>query len=603
MHSFSPSFSRDSPDLTQVVTGVISVEHQDTLPEIAQQKVDPRPSGTSPPGLHLTSQTSPPPAAASQAAGGNSPGSPCTPQLPGIVYERAVGSCPLTTLKLGGVHVHCFLDSGSQVSTITESFFNKHFRPRRSKLLDTNQWLTLTAANGLEIPYIGYLELDFEAQGVTILQRGILVVRDPPDPQSRARKEDDNQAVAFTQVSASEVVIQPKPEESPKKEDSPKSTPIPPEDMHCTPEQQAKLDELLAKYKDMFVTDDDELGYTETVKHKIFTTDDIPVNQPFRRIPPGQYQEAKEHIQKLLSQGIIRESHSPYSSPIVLVRKKNGSLRMCVDYRKLNAKTVKDAYPLPRIEESFDALQGASWFSTLDLASGFNQIGVTEEDKAKTAFITPFGLFEYNRMPFGLCNAPACFARLMQACLNEQIFQILLVYLDDILIFSKTFEEHLERLEMVLKRLREHGLKLKLEKCTFLRRRVTYLGHEVSGAGIAPDPQKIAVVQEWPVPQTVKELRTFLGFASYYRRFIESFAKIAGPLHQLVNNSLHELKVNRKLLCPFKEKWSQECQEAFDIPREKLTTAPVLGYADYTKPFIVETDASHDGLGAVLSQE
>ena len=196
-------------------------------------------------------------------------------------------------MKLGGVHVRCLLDSGSQVSTITESFFNKHFRPRRSKLLDTNQWLTLTAANGLEIPYIGYLELDFEAQGVTILQRGILVVRDPPDPQSRARKEDDNQAVAFTQVSASEVVIQPKPEESPKKEDSPKSTPIPPEDMHCTSEQQAKLDELLARYKDMFVTDDDELGYTETVKHKIFTTDDIPVNQHFRRIPPVSTKKQK----------------------------------------------------------------------------------------------------------------------------------------------------------------------------------------------------------------------------------------------------------------------------------------------------------------------
>ena len=163
-----------------------------------------------------------------------------------------------------------------------------------SALQEANyQWLTLTAANGLEIPYIGYLELDFEAQGVTIPQRGILVVRDPPDPQSRARKEDDNQAVAFTQVSASEVVIQPKPEESPKEEDSPKSTPIPPEDMHCIPEQQAKLDELLAKYKDMFVTDDDELGYTETVKHKIFTTEDIPVNQHFRRIPPVSTKKQK----------------------------------------------------------------------------------------------------------------------------------------------------------------------------------------------------------------------------------------------------------------------------------------------------------------------
>ena len=205
-------------------------------------------------------------------------------------------------------------------------------------------------------------------------------------------------------------------------------------------------------------------------------------------------------------------------------------------------------------------------------------------------------------MPFGLCDAPACFARLMQACLNEQIFQIFLVYLDDILIFSKTFEEHLERLKMVLKRLREHGLKLKLEKCTFLRRRVTYLGHEVSGTGIAPDPQKIAVVQEWPIPQTVKELRTFLGFASYYRRFIESFAKIAAPLHQLVTiHFIHvvdrpansgEIKVNKKLLCPFKEKWNQECQKTFDTLREKLTTAPVLGYVDYTKPSIVEADAT-----------
>ena len=276
---------------------------------------------------------------------------------------------------------------------------------------------------------------------------------------------------------------------------------------------------------------------------------------------------------------------------------------MCVDYRRLNAKTVKDAYPLPRIQESFDALQGASWFSTLDLASGFNQVAVEEEDKAKTAFITPFGLFEYNRMPFGLCNAPASFARLMQACLNEQIFQILLVYLDDILIYSQTFEEHLNRLEMVLARLQKHGLKLKLEKCNFLKRKVTYLGHEVSGDGISPEPQKVAAVKEWPVPTTVKELRTFLGFASYYRRFIDSFAKIAGPLHQLVNESIHELKTIKKLSKPFTAKWNIECQQAFDTLREKLTTAPVLGYADYTKPFILKADASHDGLGAVLSQE
>ena len=164
--------------------------------------------------------------------------------------------------------------------------------------------------------------------------------------------------------------------------------------------------------------------------------------------------------------------------------------------QKVKRKNVERCLSLTTDRRIFRCTAG----SKLDLESGFNQIGVTEEDKAKTAFITPFGLFEYNRMPFGLCNAPACFAPLMQACLNEQIFQTVLVYLDDILIFSKTFEEHLERLKMVFKRLREHGLKLKLEKCTFLRRRVTYLGHEVSGAGIAPDPEKIAVVQECPVP-------------------------------------------------------------------------------------------------------
>ena len=267
--------------------------------------------------------------------------------------------------------------------------------------------------------------------------------------------QEDYKDFDFTQVSVHEVVVHHRDEETPKHKQSPKSpplsSPIPSSD--STQEQQAQLEDLLAKFKDMFVSDDDELGYTETVKHKIFTTDDIPVNQPFRRIPPSQYQEAKEHIQKLLDQGIIRESHSPYSSPIVLVQKKNGSLRMCVDYRRLNAKTVKDAYPLPRIQESFDALQGASWFSTLDLEGGFNQVAVEEEDKAKTAFITPFGLFEYNWMPFGLCNAPASFARLTQACLNEQIFQVLLVYLADILIYSQTFEEHLQRLEMVLTRL------------------------------------------------------------------------------------------------------------------------------------------------------
>ncbi len=331
-----------------------------------------------------------------------------------------------------------------------------------------------------------------------------------------------------------------------------------------SPEQQEKLDTLLNKHASVFSKSDDDIGYTEVVKHRIRTEDDIPVTQPYRRIPPNQYQEVKEHIQKLLDSSIIRESHSPYASPIVLVRKKNGSLRLCVDYRKLNSRTRKDSFPLPCIDESLDALNGAQWFTTLDLASGFNQVAVEEEDKPKTAFTTPVGLFEYNRMPFGLCGAPATFQRLMQSCLHDQIYQLLLVYLDDVIIFSKTFDEHLERLDKILTRLAQQGLKIKREKCSFLRKEVSYLGYVVSSGGVSTDPDKIHVVKNWPVPKTVKELRLFLGFASYYRRFVKDFSKIADPLHDLQNRCLHEVKLKKHLLLPFPKQWKIVHQQAFD---------------------------------------
>ncbi|CAB4027585.1 Hypothetical predicted protein [Paramuricea clavata] len=316
-----------------------------------------------------------------------------------------------------------------------------------------------------------------------------------------------------------------------------------------SPEQQEKLDALLNKHASVFSKSDDDIGYTETVK---------------------------EHIQKLLDSSVIRESHSPYASPIVLVRKKNGSLRLCVDYRKLNLRTQKDSFPLPRIDESLDALNGAQWFTTLDLTSSFNQVAVEEKDKPKTAFTTPFGLFEYNRMPFGLCGAPATFQRLMQSCLHDQIYQLLLVYLDDVIVFSKTFDEHLERLDKVLTRLAQQGLKIKREKCSFLRKEVSYLGYVVSSDGVSTDPDKISVVKNWPV---------------------------ADPLHELQNRCLHELKLKKHLLVPFPKRWEIVYQQAFDRLKHLLTTAPVLGYADLSQPFILETDASHQGLGAVLSQE
>ena len=412
--------------------------------------------------------------------------------------------------------------------------------------------------------------------------------------------------VDFTRVSVNEERVTLERDSSHSKAPEPQDSytcPVDLSDTTLTPSQREELSKLLKKHSEVFAVDDDDLGYTENVRHRIRTTDDIPVAQPYRRIPPSQYQEVKEHIQKLINKSVIQESHSPYASPIVLVRKKDGTLRLCVDYRKLNSKTLKDSFPLPRIDESLDALNGAKWFSTLDLASGFNKVAVAEEDKHKTAFITPFGLFEYNRMPFGLCGAPATFQRLMQSCLHDQVFQTLLVYIDDIIVFADTFEEHMLRLDRALARLAAHGLKIKPSKCNFLSRQVSYLGYTVSDQGISTDPEKIAAVKNWKTPHTLKELRSFLGFASYYRRFIRDFAKVAGPLHDLQNKCLHEMKANKRLHTPFHKMWSEEHREIFNKLKHLLTTAPVLGYADFTKPFILETDASNQGLGAVLSQE
>uniref|UniRef100_A0A8P4FZU9 ribonuclease H n=2 Tax=Dicentrarchus labrax TaxID=13489 RepID=A0A8P4FZU9_DICLA len=366
-------------------------------------------------------------------------------------------------------------------------------------------------------------------------------------------------------------------------------------------EEQGPVKSLLQQYSSVFSIDDTDLGCTNLISHDIPLVDDTPVRQRHRRIPPSEYEVVKEHINRLLSSQIIRESSSPYASPIVLVRKKDGSMRMCVDYRLLNSKTRRDAFPLPRIEESLDALSGACWFSTLDLTSGYNQVPVTEADRPKTAFCTPFGLFEWNRMPFGLCNAPNTFQRLMQRIFGDQQCQSLLLYLDDIVVFSSTVEQHVERLQVVLARLRHEGLKAKLSKCSFFRKEVNYLGHVISADGVSTDPGKIEVVANWPIPTTASELRSFLGFASYYRCFLEGFAKLAAPLHRVVAEC-GGTKTNKKTEQRLSRCWNDECNQSFETLKAKLTMAPVLAYADFSLPFILEVDASHGGLGAVLSQ-
>ena len=341
------------------------------------------------------------------------------------------------------------------------------------------------------------------------------------------------------------------------------------------------------------------------MKHHIRLTDDKPFQQPYRRIPPGMFEEVRQHLKEMLDAGAIRESNSPYCSNVVLVRKKDGSLRFCIDYRELNSKTIRDSCTLPRIDDTIDCLIGAKYFSKLDLLSGYWQCELAEEDKEKTAFsVGPLGFYEANRMPFGLTSAPATFQRLMETCMGDMNLMECLIFLDDVLVFSSTFEEHLERLEGVFQKLETHGLKLKPSKCEFFKTSVHYLGHVVSADGIHTDPDKISALTTWPVPVNIKTLRTFLGFTGYYRRFVKDYAKIVRPLNDLlVGHPTNKKTKSKSKRTKTPWNWTEECQIAFDTLVERLTSPPVLAYADFSRPFVVSTDASIDGLGAVLYQE
>lgn len=294
-----------------------------------------------------------------------------------------------------------------------------------------------------------------------------------------------------------------------------------------TEEHKAKVKVILVRYQNLFSMSKDDFGRTSLIKHKINTEGAKPTKQPPRRLPHHAAEFVDKEVENMIERGIVEPSSSPWAAGVVLVEKKDGTKRFCVDYRSLNSKTVKDAYPLPRIDDSLDRLRGAHWFCTLDLHSGFWQVEMDEADKEKTAFVTRNGLFQFSVMPFGLCNSPATFERLMETVLAGLHFKICLVYIDDIIVFGKTFEETLQNLEYVFQRLQQAGLKLKPSKCTLFKKEVLFLGYRVSGLGVQTDPQKIAVIKNWPVPIDPTEVRSFLGLCSYYRRFIAGFTSIA----------------------------------------------------------------------------
>ena len=356
-----------------------------------------------------------------------------------------------------------------------------------------------------------------------------------------------------------------------------------------TEAQKRALQNLVNEYRDIFATSAYDLGCTNLIRHHIDTGDHAPIRQRPYRVPESQKARIESCIQDMLDQGVIRPSQSAWASPVVLIKKPDGTDRFCCDLRKVNSVTKKDAYPLPRIADTLDALSGTQFYSSVDLQCGYWQVPLAEESKDRTAFITHAGLYEFNVMAFGLSNAPSSFQRLMECVLRGLHWKIALIYLDDVLVYSRTFEDHLQHLRLVFDRFRDAGLKLKPKKCHFGQKKVKYLGHVVSKEGVSPDPDKISAIKEYPVPRSIKDVRAFLGLANYYRKFVKGFAKIAGPLHDLTKKGL-------------KFQWNESCQCAFDALKTALTQAPILAHPDFTLEFILATDASDVGLGYVLGQ-
>ena len=365
----------------------------------------------------------------------------------------------------------------------------------------------------------------------------------------------------------------------------------------CSSEEQRQLKELLLLKHDSFAIYDEELGETDLVEHSIDTGNAKPVKTFPRRLPYALREELDGELNKLMATGCIDQSTSPYASGLVLVRKKDGSLRVCVDYRQVNKDTVPDRYPMPRVDELVDAIgrRQGKYFSTMDLMKGYHQVKMEDQSKHKTAFTCHRGLFQYRRMPFGLTNAPATFQRLMNKLFTGEEWKSVFVYLDDILVVSPTFEEHLRDVGRVLDQLAKAGLRLKPAKCCFARNEVEYLGFTISTAGVQPNSNKVKAIMEIPQPTDSKSVRRFIGMVNFYRRHIKDLAAVARPLTALTRK---DKATGRGV--PFQ--WTTDCERAFSVMKERLATAPVLRPPDLDKHFYVWTDASLEGFGAVLEQ-
>ena len=356
---------------------------------------------------------------------------------------------------------------------------------------------------------------------------------------------------------------------------------------------------VIRKFKDCFRSElPEKLPPERAIQHSINTGSAKPVNHNAYPLSFTQLEEQTKQIQDMLDKGLIRTSSSPWGFPVLFAKKPEGKWRMCVDYRGLNALTERNTYPLPRIQDCLDRIGSAKRISKLDLTSGFYQVRVDPESIPKTAFNTRQGKFEYLVMPFGLTNAPATFQTLMNSIMQPYLDKFVVVYLDDLVVFSNSDEEHCEHLALVLKKLQENSLYAKPSKCTIGAETVEFCGHLVGQGKLRTSRSKTELIQEWPVPTNVHEVRQFLGLASYYRRFVRNFATIAAPLSDLLKEKDLELrkKKNRPIV------WTLKCQHSFDLLKRALSSEPVLVQPDFARPFVIETDASEWAIGCCLLQ-
>src|SRR5436305_9581754 len=380
---------------------------------------------------------------------------------------------------------------------------------------------------------------------------------------------------------------------------------------NLTTDQQRKVKRVIRKNEDIFIKGKYEVGRTNIVKHTIDTGEEKPIKQKARRLSVKEKEIEKEHIEKMLKKGIIRKSKSPWSSPVVFVPKKGGEIRFCIDYRKLNKVTKKDNHPLPRINEMLDKFEGSQWFSSIDLTSAYWQVEMDERDIEKTAFIISKRLYKCLVMPFRLCNAPATFQRLMHEVLGNLIYTKALVYLNDIIIHSKTFEQHLKDIDEVFGKLRDARLMLKESKCEFCAPEIKFLGHIIGKDGRKVDLDKVEKVKNYLRPENISQLREFLELSSYYRKFIKDFSKKVKPMTKLLEGTKREAKKGKwkKEMqkgikdSEFLEKWGKEQEKSYELMKKVLTKTPVLIHSNFERDFILSTDASGYALGAVLEQE